>query len=310
MESTLLNKYLAGDASQEEKESIQLWLEADENNQKEFMALRSLYDITLLHLEEKRTENRKRKLLVDFLRIAAAILITFTCTYWFLQSRQTTPQPADATVMQTLHVPAGQRAELTLSDGTKVWLHSLTTFTFPAHFSGAIREVYLDGEGYFDVQHDENRQFKINTSDYFVKVLGTEFNVIAYRKNGYFETSLLKGVVDISSYDEQQNISLTPGKLVYSEKGQLQTTSIRHYDYFLWKKGIISFDHERIEDILKKLELYYDIRIENQNKSITNMRYTGKFRTNDGLKHILDVLQVPTGLQYQKDNENNFVLIY
>lgn len=314
MNKELLNKYIAGDTSQEEKEAVQLWLESDEMNRKEYMSLRTLYNITLGHLPEDNKKeiaqkSKNRRLFADLLKIAAAILITFTCTYYFLQSQQDTSMIAKPASMQSLHVPAGQRAELTLSDGTKVWLNSLTTFIFPTQFTETDREVFLDGEGYFDVTHNTDKQFRINTQNHVIKVLGTEFNVFAYNKNNSFETSLIDGSVEITSKDNQQSISLTPGSRAYLENGQLQAISIRHYDYFLWKKGIISFDHERVEDILKKLELYYDIQIENRNKLINNMRYTGKFRTKDGIEHVLNVLQVPTGLRYKKDNEKNMIII-
>lgn len=316
MDRELLNKYIAGDTSQEEREAIQRWIEADEENRKELISLRILYNITLAHLpeegkERERKKSRKVQLFADLLKIAAAILITFTCTYYFLQSQQKEiPSVPDTIAMQTLHVPAGQRVELTLSDGTKVWLNSLSTFIFPTQFTETARNVYLDGEGYFEVAEDAGKQFKVNTQNHIVKVFGTEFNVFAYGKNNSFETSLINGSVEIATKDDRINIPLTPGNRVYLENDRLITDSIRDNDYFLWKKGIISFNHERIEDMLKKLELYYDIRIENHNKRIVNVRYTGKFRTKDGIEHVLNVLQVPTGLRYKRDSENNLIQIY
>lgn len=316
MDRGLLNKYIAGNASQHEKESVQLWIEADESNRKELMSLRTLYDITTAHLSEgeKTTVTRKggkvHRLYYDLLKIAAAILVTFGCTYYFLQPRTLPVLTADATTMQTLHVPAGQRAELTLSDGTKVWLNSLTTFTFPSHFANDNREVYLDGEGYFDVTYRDEVVFNVKTGGHTITVLGTEFNVFAYSKNRSFETSLIDGSVEIRTDNNPHTLLLTPGNRAYVENGGLKTGSILHYDYFLWKNGIISFNHERVSDILQKLELYYDIRIENRNNRINNMRYTGKFRTKDGIEHVLKVLQVPTGLRYTKDNEENRIQIY
>jgi ferric-dicitrate binding protein FerR (iron transport regulator) len=316
MNRELLNKYIAGDASQEEKETVQLWTEADEKNREEYMSMRTLYNITLGHLPEEKQaviaqKSKKRQLLADLLKIAAAILITFGCTYYVLQSQKDKKSSVTDTIaMQTLHVPAGQRVELTLSDGTKVWLNSHTTFIFPTQFTETTRDVYLDGEGYFDVTKDAGKQFKVNTQDHIIKVLGTEFNVFAYSKNNSFETSLIDGAVEIATKDNRLNIPLTPGNRSYRENDRLTTSPIRDYDYFLWKKGIISFNHERVEDILKKLELYYDIQIENHNKRIINVRYTGKFRTKDGIEHVLNVLQVPTGLRYKKDNEKNLIQIY
>jgi ferric-dicitrate binding protein FerR (iron transport regulator) len=315
MNTELLRKYITGDASQEEKEAIQLWLEADEKNREELISLRKLYNMMITNLPETSqtviiSRNGTRRIIAEFLKIAAAILITFSCTCLFLRPKSEDTAIADGAQMQILHVPAGQRAELTLADGTKVWLNSLTTFEFPDRFTETSREVFLDGEGYFDVMHDANKLFKVITREHTVKALGTEFNVMSYNKNERFETSLLDGSVEIMSNITRQTVSLMPGNRAYTENGQLVTSYIEHYDQFLWRNGIISFAHERVDAILQKLELYYDVGIANRNKSIAGLRYTGKFRTKDGVEHVLNVLQVPTGLRYRKDIENNFIQIY
>lgn len=312
MTTELLKKYIEGDASQKEREEVQLWLEADEKNYKEFISLRILYDITLGSLPEKpdftsSSGKRKRKrILTGFVQIAASILITFGCTYYFLMNA---PQEEEAITMQTLHIPAGQRAELTLADGTKVWLNALTTLTFPNRFTETSREVYLDGEAYFDVAHNTGSMFTVNTNDHLVHALGTEFNVTAYTKNSFFETSLLEGSVEVVSKADEQKIVLDPGNRAYLKSGKLVSSPIRDYDHFLWTKGILSFNHERMEDILEKLELYYDVEIQNNNPKTNDMRYTGKFRIKDGIEHVLNVLRIPTGMRYVKDNEMNVIYI-
>ncbi|MDR1676483.1 MAG: FecR domain-containing protein [Tannerella sp.] len=309
----LFEKYMAGEASQEERECMQQWLEADEKNRKEFVALRTLYDITLAHMPGDRRHvsplqpaDRAARPWREWLKIAAAILITLTCSHYFFH-----PAPAkDEATMQTLYVPTGQRAELTLADGTKVWLNSQTTFTFPDCFSTTSREVFLEGEAYFEVTHDETKPFAVHAKSYEIRVLGTEFNVSAYN-NPYasFEASLLKGSIEVIFPDSNQTVKITPGYCVYEKDCRLATGSIPDYDHFLWKKGIVSFENERMEDILNQLQLYYDVEIRNENPSIKDLRYTGKFRTKDGIDHVLNVLRIPVGLHYTKDNEANLIQI-
>ena len=294
---------MSGNASQQEKERVQRWLEADEENRKEFETLRRLYDITLAYQPAKKSHVRP---LAEWLRIAAAILITVTCSYYFLKPTST----EEAAVMQTLHVPAGQRVELKLTDGTKVWLNSLTTFTFPDRFSATSREVFLEGEAWFEVAHDDAKLFYVHTKSYDIRVLGTEFNVFAYNNEyGTFETSLLKGSLDVVSSDDRQTVRLMPGTRAWASGKHLTTDTISDYNHFLWKKGIISFENERIEDILNKLQVYYEIEIRNENSAVRNMRYTGKFRTKDGIEHVLNVLKIPTGLRYHRDSEANLIRI-
>lgn len=311
MDPEKLNKYFRGDSSQEEKEEVQLWLEADEKNKTEFMSLRTLYDITLGSLPEPAMQRsnparkRSRSIIYEWMKIAAAVVITFMVSYFYMNNTGGN----EAVEMQTIHVPAGQRAELTLADGTKVWLNALTTLTFPNRFTDSSRKVYLDGEAYFDVKHDKERRFTVNTQKYDINVLGTEFNVTAYKRNGLFETALINGAVEIESSNGLQKLRLSPGDKAYVQDENLVVTSIQDYDTFLWRDGIISFKNERIENILNKLELYYDVDILNEKNSIKDIRYTGKFRTKDGIEHVLNVLKIPTGLTYAKDNDKNQITI-
>jgi ferric-dicitrate binding protein FerR (iron transport regulator) len=312
MNTEELEKYIAGDASQHEKEDVQRWLETDEMNRREFAALRTLYDLSLAHLPVAATERevaRKKTnppVWQEWLKIAAAILIGFGCSWYFLKPEQ----KQDATAMQTLYIPAGQRAELTLGDGTKVWLNSQTTFTFPNRFDAASRDVYLNGEAYMEVAPDAAKPFVVHTKPHEVHVLGTEFNLSAYDNQYHlFELALLKGTVEIFSPGNDQTIRLSPGNRVYEKENRLTTGAISDYNHFLWKKGVISFENERMEDILNRLQLYYDIEIRNSNASVKDMRYTGKFRTKDGIEHVLNVLKIPTGIRYDNDSEMNIIRI-
>ncbi|MBP3518515.1 MAG: FecR family protein [Parabacteroides sp.] len=211
--------------------------------------------------------------------------------------------------MQTIYVPAGQRAELILSDSTKVWLNAKTTLTFPSHFDNNSRSVTLDGEGYFDVTHDKNKPFIVKTNQYDIKVLGTEFNVRSYNQNAVFETSLLKGSIQIESADHLAKLLLEPNEKAYMEQGKLKTAPITQYDYFLWKDGLICFDDNTIEELFQKLQLYFDVNIIVKNTSILEQRYTGKFRTGDGIEHILKTLQLRTKFVYENEEDKGNTII-
>ena len=308
MDAEKLNKYFRGDSSQAEKEEVQLWLEKDEKNRQEFMSLRTLYDVTLGALPEnldqqQPTQKKNKSIIFDWMKIAAAVVLTFMVSYYYVGGR------SGEVEMQTLHVPAGQRAELTLADGTKVWLNALTTLTFPSQFTKSARKVYLDGEAYFDVRHDDDKKFTVNVGKYNVNVLGTEFNVTAYSRKESFETSLIRGTVEIEPVSGGQRLLLTPGNKACLKGDKLVAVPIPDYDSFLWKDGIISFRNERMEDILCKLELYYDVEICNEKNTIKDIRYTGKFRIKDGIEHVLNVLKIPTGMDYVKGNDDNKIII-
>lgn len=315
MDQEVLNRYIAGDATPIEKEEVARWLDADKKNMKEFLAQRKLYDISIWQQEpaviakDKISTNKKqgtlRTISIELSKIAAIFIIAFTVTYAFLIDRDS----SEAASMQTIFVPPGQRAELTLTDGTKVWLNAKTTFTFPNKFMAGSREVKLDGEGYFDVTKDTEKPFIVKTEQYDIKVLGTEFNVTAYSGSSIFETSLLKGSVQVSSPMVNDIISLEPNTRTYLENGTLKKGIIEHNTYFLWKEGLICFYDEPVDKMIEKLELYYDVKIIVQNKELLKNRYSGKFRTKDGVEHVLKVLQLNNKFTYIKDNDLNLITI-
>lgn len=318
MEKEIVYKYITGDASLEEKEAVARWIDADKENMKEYLALRKLYNLTLwqqepLHAAPENVSGMRKRRMVrvigrEALKVAAifAIAVSVVSLYYTKPEAETVREEA---VMQTIYVPAGQRAELTLADSTKVWLNAKTTLTFPSHFAGGSRKVTLDGEGYFNVTRNENKPFIVETEQYDIEVLGTEFNVHAYKGYSLFETSLLDGSVRIESADHRENILLEPHKKAYAENGQLKTSPITQYDYFLWKDGLICFDDNTINELFEKLQLYFDVNIIIENTRILKQRYTGKFRTCDGVEHVLKTLQLRTKFRYEKKDDLDSTII-
>lgn len=313
MNPNKLLQYIQGESSQEEKEEIARWIDADEKNREDFLILRNVYEATLwndIEKTEKKQPAPKKKIyyIREFSKIASVFLLALGCFHFFSPSRQKVELPPIS--MQTVYVPEGQRAEIMLVDGTKVWLNAKTSLTFPNLFTDNQRNVILNGEAYFDVAHDESKEFIVTASDYNIKVLGTEFNVKSYIQYNIFETALLKGSVEVYSEKTNEKIKLLPDTKIYLNNGKLVSTTLKNHDQFLWKNGIITFDNESVEDIFNKLQLYYDITIEVENKSILDHPYTGKFRTKDGIEHVLKVLQLRHKFRYTKNNETNIIIIY
>jgi ferric-dicitrate binding protein FerR (iron transport regulator) len=313
MNQESLIRYIVGDATAEEKSRIVQWLDADPEHMREFLAFRKLYDITLW--QQNCTENKItipsksktafRNFVVETLKIAAIFAVTFLVTRHFLL-----PSPVNVPVaMQTIHVPSGQRAELTLTDGTKVWLNAKTTFMFPSQFSANSRNVTLDGEGYFDVSINKKQPFIVKTQKYDIKVWGTQFNVMAYSSNPAFETSLLEGSVELLSPGTDKGLLIHPNERIFLKNNQLVQAPISNFNHFLWKEGLISFDNESFPEMVANLELYFDLKIIIKNDQILNNRYTGKFRMKDGVEHILRVLQLSNKFKFNIDEKLNLITI-
>lgn len=304
----LLMKYIKGETTPEEREKVVRWLDEDPEHIHQYRSLRKLYDISLWSpieetLQEEKQTRTFKPVWIEFLKVAAVILITFLGTKAFFDGKD------DPVKMQTVIVPAGQRVELLLADGTKVWLNSRSKLKFPDRFQKDARKVELDGEGYFEVTHQEDAPFTVHTSKYDVKVLGTEFNVKAYNSKNQFEASLLKGSVEVSNMNKSQVVRLRPDEQVISDGSQLIRSVILDKNYFRWKEGLLCLDDESIGGLIDKLELYYDVKIIVQQASLMKYHYSGKFRISDGVEHVLKVLQLKHKFTYTKDEEQNLIII-
>ena len=148
--------------------------------------------------------------------------------------------------LQTITVPAGQRINITLADGTNVWLNARTTIQYPITFNEKERLVKLDGEAYFDVTKDKSKPFIVQTNNYNVEVLGTKFDVDSYSETEIFETTLMEGSVRISSLtDANESLMLTPHNKAYLHDGKLRVKPVDDYTPYRWRERDICIDHER-----------------------------------------------------------------
>lgn len=239
---------------------------------------------------------------------AATLALLVATTYWFTARHFESQTVSDA--VNTLYVPAGQRVKLTLQDGTTVWLNAQSTLTYPALFAEKERKVSIIGEAFFDVAKNPERPFIVTSQGVEMKVLGTQFNVDSYPGQGHIQTSLIEGSLQISiPQSGAAGIILRPDERATIENGRLTVSTIPHADQFLWKEGIYSFDNELLIDILKKLELHYDVKIVVNDPSIYTWEYTGKFKQRDGVEKILQMIQRIHKFSIRKDEINKTIIL-
>lgn len=235
--------------------------------------------------------------------IALLVISTYSLTADFLIK-------SVAAVENTLYVPAGQRVKLTLQDGTEVWLNAQTKLTYPTVFAENERRVKVEGEAFFDVAKNPEKPFIVSSQGIEMKVLGTKFNVCSYPGEDALQTSLLEGSLKV--YDPQKEtkaVILKPNERVTITNNRMVVDALPHLDYFLWKDGVYSFKEEPLSHILKKLELYYDVRIIVKDQSVFNWEYTGKFRQRDGIDEILRMIQKIHKFNIVKDEEKNVITL-
>ena len=311
---TLL-RYIEGNADAKEKKHIILWLNEKPEHVQEYLKQRKLYDLQIWNTEKISSNNLStpetakkhvsRRIYTDILKIAASLIIGILGTVLFF-SREA---PDEELMTHAITVPASQRAELLLSDGTKVWLNSGTTLTYPEKFSKNAREVILDGEGYFKVKENKEKPFTVKTPQHDLLVLGTEFNVKAYSKSNKFEASLLSGSIEIIPMFGGEHLIMVPDEHISLHNDKLVRGTISDMNYFKWREGLLCFEKESISDLFTKLELYYDVEITVKKESLLAYSYTGKFRIRDGIEHVLRVLQLKHEFRYSKNDDLNLIVI-
>ena len=250
---------------------------------------------------------KRKKAIFNLLQYAAIILLLIGSTFFITHLLS---KPKELIELNKLYVPAGQRAQLTLSDGTEVWINSGSTLIYPAQFSEKQRDVTLQGEAYFSVTENHKRPFTVNTERLKMEVLGTEFNVFSYPESGYTQTVLVEGSlrVSIRGANAKQTL-LSPNQQATLYNNNLIIEKTTHPDHLLWRNGIYAFNNECLIDIIKKLELYYDITIQVEDPEKFNVRYTGKFRQRDGIDEILRILQKIKPFKILKDKEKNIITL-
>ena len=318
-----LHKYFQGELGQEERLSLLRAIESDKELKQEFIELKNLYTLTSYANNEKQDRLESSESYRLFIRrlkhrrlfslvtktagIAAAIVALVTVTYFYTINQV---QNLQGEQMQALHVPAGQRLKFTLQDGTSVWLNSRSTLYYPASFAKDKRRVSVEGEALFNVAHDAERPFIVSSEGVEMKVLGTTFNVCNYPETEILRTSLLEGSLMVYyENDESENIILKPSEQITIEDGQIKVERIPDTGYFLWTEGVYSFYNEPLANILKKLELYFDVEIIVKDPTIYTWEYTGKFRQRDGIDEILRIINKIHKFKIEKDEGNNRITL-
>jgi transmembrane sensor len=201
-------------------------------------------------------------------------------------------------LFNTMTTPRGGQYQLTLSDGTVVWLNSASSITFPTAFTGAERNVSIEGEAYFEVAKNKTKPFHVKVKDADVQVLGTHFNINAYEDEEGLKATLLEGSVKISKGSLLAAI-LKPNEQAIDEYNTAQQKplkgfTIKHIDdvnqVIAWKNGYFQFAGSNIKAVFKQLERWYDITVKYEGV-IPERQFGGQIDRNAKLSEILTILR-------------------
>jgi transmembrane sensor len=207
--------------------------------------------------------------------------------------------------MTQVIIPYGKRSDITLVDGTRIWLNAGSQLSYPISFTGNSREVFLSGEAFFDVKSDRDKPFHVITGDMKIRVTGTRFNVTSYSNDSTTQAVLLSGKVSAAKNQRfARPVELQPGeRIVYHKQADhMEKNRVDVELYASWINGYLIFDHEPIENIFKKLERYYNKNILTEKLS-GQPRFSGKLDLTDDLEKVLENIAFSASFSVECEND-------
>jgi len=201
----------------------------------------------------------------------------------------------------------GDKKEIDLPDGSKIFLNADSKLIYPSEFNDTIREVSLIGEAFFDIKKDVHKPFIVNTSSIKVRVLGTSFNIKSYAKDKKVETTLVTGKVELIK-DKGTPIILAPSQKAIFHKAQnkLEIEKVKSLEVVAWKDGTLIFNKTPLKEVITDLERKYNVKISVNSQKLLNHKYTGAF-DNLSITEVLNLLAISTPIKYTYEN-NNIIL--
>ncbi|PCE64746.1 FecR family protein [Sediminicola luteus] len=212
-------------------------------------------------------------------------------------------------VMNTLRIPKAKRFYVKLSDGTAVHLNAGSVLTYPTAFpANGNREVYIQGEGYFEVAKDKSRPFIVRTDRSEARVYGTAFNVNAYAEDGRDEIVLVEGSLGVRQGLDDDEVVLVPNERVVVANETKTVAQVSVKSYVAWLNGALHFENEPLSVILKELERHFNVTIINEYEAIADNRYTGTFDV-ESLGQILHAFHKHRPFHYKFEPKKNTIRI-
>lgn len=316
MNEELLFKYVCGTASDEEKIIVLDWIDESEENAAKFAAIKNNFALSMFKMQSEREaalpqRGKGRRIALSNIAIGlsvAAILAVMFLGVLYLSTQNKDGMDGHGEMTAQNHqvvqnfeysVNPGVKGTMTLPDGSVVVLNSSSRIVYPQQFGEESREVYLDGEGWFEVVSDKSRPMLIKTSKGLtVKVTGTSFNLSSYKNDAALVATLVEGEISISGEKIEDDILMSPREEV--EVDSKAVTHRRNVDPTFatyWKEGILAFNDNDMGSVINKIERWYGVEIRVKDPAILNKRFTAKFKS-ESINQVLNILRISSGIKY------------
>lgn len=325
MDYSIINKYLSGVASEAEVQEVFRWIDSAPENRNEFIQYKKIWSLTAktkenthqawVNLSPKLVKPKAKQYRIPSIaKVAASLILAFGLGILAQYLVSVNPTKENVYLADTqIEVPLGQMSNITLPDGSSVRLNSGTKLIYSGNFHSGDRIVSLSGEAFFDVAKDNSHPFIVKTTSLDFKVYGTSFNIQAYPEDKKINTTLVEGSLGLIGKNGKELLRLTPGEnATYTEApNSLQVSKVNLDLYTSWKDGLVTFRNEKLKDVAKKIERWYNVEIVIKNERIGEEVYLGTILKNKPIDQILEVFALTSSLKYRiVPRANQPTLIY
>ena len=332
----LLARYLSDECAEEEKAKMEAWIASDPEKQRLMASMRTVWDTPdpqprtsdvrglwgeiaekagIATRPEVPQSRRNQGIVVRMAKwfqpkvhpiqgyaAAAVLLIVASLAYFWAQEMAIFPWGRETAEFRTLAVESGARDELTLSDGTRIALDAGSRLRYPEVLDGDTREVFLSGEGYFEVASHGEKPFVVHANHAVVKVLGTKFNVRAWQPDRKVTVAVAEGKVSLGSEGTvQEGVAIVKGQASTLPKNG-QPSEPRPVDiekHLGWMHNEAFFDSAPLHEILYQLKRWYNVRFVLEDTSIAAEQLSVHIQAKS-LEDVLELISALTGLDYQR----------
>ena len=323
--------YFSGRLSEDEKAELLRWLEEDTSHKVVFSEMAEWWatahvpafmsdmrenfankfaPVLSLSIQSGKSRSLTRGTLVKF---AATLLLFLSLSVtFFYVGKQSSAKQDNIAWFETV-TPYGAQTKVILPDKTVVWINSGSSLKYNKSFDKKVREVYLDGEAYFEVAHDSLKPFVVKSEALDIKVLGTRFNVKAYRNEETVDVCLAQGKVDVHFNEKTSslpNVVMKPNQMVSYNKSsaKMDLTEVDTSDALAWVGGSLSFHEASFVEMSKQLERKFNVRIQIKSRTLKNEIFTGSFDNHYSLEEILQEVDIDKKYTWSRKDSN--LIIY
>jgi len=317
----LIIRFLNGNCDPDEFQELKIWIDASPENKKEYLETKDIWDVSANRVVDTEQElsvfyknqfEKSKRSRLQWIRYSSAVAAVL-----FLGLIISVLVPLISNKNQNINyqvfsVPLGSRSKVMLADGTEVSLNSGSELKYSSSFSANKREVFLSGEGFFQVKSDKQHPFVVKTKDFDVLVTGTEFNVCSYSNNNFSATTLAKGKIQLQINGSSDLLEVKPGERfrLDRESRKYILNSVDIESEIAWKDGEFIFKKIPFPELVQRLERWYDVKLNVSNTELKKFAFTGKFKNQETIWQVLDALKLTSPIDYQKTTFREFTIIY